>query len=214
MVQLLRFLERAHMTSLTRLMATLFCCFGLLLPRLSQAAPSPDSAPVSPERADAILTRVGAVPARDNTFHEVRNLVTLTRPLESSGTLKWRAPDYLEKLTLSPRREDLVIRGSTVTMMRGTAQPQTLDATRNPALQLLADTLRAPLSGDTALLHRYYHIAVSGTEGGLWTLTLSPATNDVRHFLKQVAIAGTNNAITRLEVIQANGDHQTMTILP
>lgn len=161
---------------------------------------------------DTILARIGAVHERQNRFYEVRVLAVLTKPLESSGTLTWHAPDYLEKLTETPRREDLIIQGESVMVTRGTAQPQTLDATRNPALQLLADTLRAPLSGDLTLLRRYYHVSASGNEASNWTLTFAPAAAEVAKLVQKVSISGINNAITRLEILQANGDSQIITI--
>ncbi|NHO34087.1 LolA-related protein [Acetobacter fallax] len=196
-----------------RLVCALLVLSGIpAFPSLTDTAFAQADLPASSTLADTIISRIGAVHARENRFHEVRILAALTKPLESGGTLKWHAPNYLEKLTKAPRREDLVISGESVTVTRGTAQPQTLDAARNPELQLLADTLRAPLSGDITLLRRYYHISAAGNEGSNWTLTLAPATADVAKLLKKVVITGTNNAITRLEILQANGDSQTITI--
>ncbi|BCI68858.1 outer membrane lipoprotein carrier protein LolA [Acetobacter aceti] len=192
--------------------ALLVLSFGSTVPIMMDRAVAQENLPTSSALADTILSRIGAVHARENRFHEVRVLAALTKPLESNGTLKWRAPDYLEKLTEAPRREDLIINGKSVTVARGAAQPQILDTARNPELQLLADTLRAPLSGNIVLLRRYYHVSASGNEGSSWTLTLVPATADVAKLLKKVVITGTNNAITQLEILQANGDSQTITI--
>lgn len=163
--------------------------------------------------ADAIITGLGQVHQRQNAFHEVRVIGALTQPLDSAGSLSYRAPGHLEKLTLTPRREDLVIEGDMVTIVRGKAAPQTLDASRNPALQLLVDTLRAPLDGDVERLKRSYRLAASG-ELGSWTLELTPANDAVAKQVRTVTLTGRNNAILGLRIVQANGDTQSLTIAP
>ncbi|MBO1324794.1 outer membrane lipoprotein carrier protein LolA [Acetobacter sp. TBRC 12305] len=164
--------------------------------------------------ADAIVTGLGQVHQRQNVFHEERVIGALTQKLESAGNLSYRAPGHLEKLTLTPRREDLVIDGDMVTIARGTAAPQTLDASREPALQLLVDTLRAPLDGDVERLKRAYHLHASGDLGGGWTLEMTPANDDVAKQVRTVTFTGRNNAILGLRIVQANGDTQSLTITP
>ena len=166
------------------------------------------------ELADTIVTGLGQVHQRQNAFQEVRVIAALTRPLESAGTLSYRAPGHLEKLTLTPRREDLVIDGDMVTIARGNAAPQTLEANREPALQLLVDTLRAPLDGDVERLKQSYHLRASGDVGTDWTLELTPADETVAKQVRVVTFTGRNNAILGLRIVQANGDTQSLTISP
>lgn len=127
--------------------------------------------------------------------------------------LIYRHPGFLQKTTEQPRAEDLVINGDVVTISRNHATPQSVDTARVPALRLLADTLRAPLDGDAALLRRYYHIAAT-EQGADWSLLLTPASDKVAQFAKSVTVSGQNNAILRIVLVQANGDTQTMTITP
>lgn len=163
--------------------------------------------------ADELVARLGQVHARQKPFHETRTLAALKTPLESSGVLIYRAPGYLQKTTEQPRAEDLIIAGDSVTISRNHAAPQSVDMARVPALRLLADTLRAPLDGNIAVLRRYYHIAAS-EKGADWTLYLTPATDKVAELAKSVTLSGQNNAILRIVLVQANGDTQTMLIDP
>lgn len=163
--------------------------------------------------ADTLITRLGLVHARQKPFHETRTLAALKAPLESSGVLIYRYPGYLQKTTEQPRAEDLVINGDVVTISRNHGAPQSVDVARVPALRLLADTLRAPLEGNVALLKRSYHMTAS-EHGADWDIDLTPASDNVAKLVRSVTISGQNNAVLRIVLVQANGDTQTMTIAP
>ena len=51
------------------------------------------------------------VPESNATFVEVKTLAMLTRPLRASGRLAYRRPAHLEKITLEPQAESLVVDG-------------------------------------------------------------------------------------------------------
>lgn len=163
--------------------------------------------------ADTVITRLGQVQARHNAFHETRNLAALKTPLESSGTLVYRHPGFLQKTTEQPRAEDLVINGDIVTISRNHGAPQSVDTAKVPALRLLADTLRAPLDGNAALLRQYYTMKAT-EQGADWTIYLTPVSEKIEKFAKSVTITGKNNAILSLVLVQPNGDTQTLTIAP
>lgn len=163
--------------------------------------------------ADTLITRLGQVQARQKPFHETRNLAALKAPLESSGMLVYRHPGYLQKTTEQPKAEDLVINGDMVTISRNHAAPQSIDTAKVPALRLLADTLRAPLDGDAALLRRYYTMTAT-EQGPDWAIYLTPVSEKISKYAKSVTLTGRNNAILRIVLVQANGDTQTLTIAP
>src|SRR5580698_11615298 len=52
-------------------------------------------------------------------FIEQHFLAILKHPVESSGELRYDAPDHLEKRTLLPRPENLVLAGGVLTVERG-----------------------------------------------------------------------------------------------
>src|SRR5580698_4965272 len=51
-------------------------------------------------------------------FIEQQFLAVLRHPIESSGELRYDAPDRLEKRTLKPRAENLVLAGEVLTVER------------------------------------------------------------------------------------------------
>ncbi|MGV4877177.1 LolA-related protein [Acetobacter indonesiensis] len=165
---------------------------------------------VTDDLATQIVTHLGSVSERTEHFHETRELGVLTHPLLSSGVLVFRHPAFLEKETLLPRPETLVIDGDTVSVQRGGHVRHILLA-QNPALALLATTLRAPLAGNMVALRQAYTVTAQG-DMGAWTLTMTPLSEQAHKMVRQVVLSGRNNAVESLKVIQANGDRQTLMI--
>ena len=71
----------------------------------------------------------------------------LKAPVESSGTLIFRAPDLLEKRTVEPQRESVRIEGNVVTYegapLGGNVQKRTFALSDAPLLAALIESLRA-----------------------------------------------------------------------
>ncbi|GAN64046.1 fatty acyl CoA synthetase [Acetobacter indonesiensis NRIC 0313] len=185
--------------------AVLLLCGGFFT-----VAPQAHCETVPDDLATQIVTHLGSVSERTEHFHETRELGVLTHPLLSSGVLVFRHPAFLEKETLSPRPETLVIDGDTVSVQRGGHVRHILLA-QNPALALLATTLRAPLAGNMAALRQAYTVTAQG-DMGAWTLTMTPLSEQAHKMVRQVVLSGRNNAVESLKVIQANGDRQTLMI--
>src|SRR5690348_16196160 len=84
--------------------------FGILLPALLLAAPTPDA-------ADLIARLKRPVPA-STAYTEVRFLHQLTRPLVLRGELDYGGADKLGKRVDAPYRESTTISGDNVTVTR------------------------------------------------------------------------------------------------
>ena len=63
-----------------------------------------------------------AVESSKARFSERKELAILNEPLESSGTLIYRAPDRLEKHTLVPERASMVLEGDRLARMAQAAR--------------------------------------------------------------------------------------------
>ena len=96
-------------------------------------------------------------------------------------------------------------------LTEGNAPPQVIDLGMAPPLRVFIDAIRGPLSGDLGALQRAFVTAVSGTADG-WVLTLVP--RDGARVLRSVRLEGHEDFVSRIEVVQANGDQQVMTISP
>jgi len=143
-------------------------------------------------------------------FVEQHFLAVLKRPIESSGELRYDAPDHLEKRTLLPHQENLVLDGGALTVERG-GHRRVLDLHRYPQIQPFVESIRATLAGDRGALERVYRLEFAGSLPR-WSLTLVPLDRELARVVKQVQIDGSRDQLLRVEVRQPDGDRSLMTL--
>ncbi len=173
-----------------------------------------------PARAESfgpaiLMARLATISERRATFREERTLAALTTPLVSTGRLLYRRPDYLEKDTLWPLRERLVIDGSrlVITDPASNDPPHVVPLDVQPELRALVDSMRAPLAGDLPALRHAFALAITGTLAA-WTLDLTPTDPGVAKVLTSMHLTGQDTWIDNIRTIQANGDITSLQITP
>lgn len=174
-------------------------------------AATPDSAR-PPWTLERLLARIAAHGEGTARFVETRHLSVLTAPLKSSGLLRFRRPDFLEKQVLQPTEELLRVEGNRLTIDDGgPGSPKTMDLDDYPQVLAMIASIRAPLTGDAAMLNRLFQISVGGSERR-WLLALTPRDARVAELLRAVYIRGREDAITVIEIQQRNGDRSELRI--
>jgi hypothetical protein len=143
-------------------------------------------------------------------FIEQQFLAVLDHPVESSGELRYDAPDHLEKRTLLPRPENLVLAGGVLTVERR-GRKHVLDLQRYPQIQPFVESIRATLAGDRSALERIFHVEFAGSVER-WNLVLVPVDRQLARTVKQVQIDGSRDQLHRIEIRQADGDRSLMTL--
>jgi hypothetical protein len=146
------------------------------------------------------------------TFVEEHFLAVLDRPVESSGELLYDAPDHLEKRTLKPKPETVVLEHGVITAHRG-RHTYVLNLSDYPQIVPLIDSIRATLAGDRASLERIFKVTLDGALDH-WKLLLLPSDTAVAKSVKQIRIEGAQDAIHSVEIQQADGDRSLLTIGP
>ncbi|SDQ90078.1 Outer membrane lipoprotein-sorting protein [Burkholderia orbicola] len=146
------------------------------------------------------------------TFTETKTLSIATQPVESSGELMFVAPDHLEKHTLSPKPEHLVVDGDMLTVERNNRK-YTLALARYPELGAFIDSIRATLAGNRFALERVYKVALSG-RGDDWTLTLTPLDSRMLKVVNTITLDGTRDVLRSVAIRQADGDRSVMRLQP
>jgi hypothetical protein len=146
------------------------------------------------------------------TFVEEHFLAVLDRPLESSGELLYDAPDRLEKRTLHPKPETLILEHGVITAHRG-RHTYVLALRDYPQIVPLIDSIRATLAGDRASLEQLFKVTLDGDLES-WKLLLVPSDAAVAKTIKQIRIEGRRDAIHSVEILQADGDRSVLTIGP
>ena len=155
------------------------------------------------------LSQVKSAKAR---FVESRQLAILSAPLESSGTLIYTAPGRLEKHTLAPRAESLVLDGDRLTLEnKAQNQRRSFALQQYPEIWALVERIRSTLAGDLAALQRYYQVGLEGSESQ-WRLTLKPVEPGMQKLVGEIRIGGSGNQVGSVEIIETGGDRSVMTI--
>ena len=144
------------------------------------------------------------------TFVERQYIAILKRPVESSGELFYDAPDRLEKRTLAPKPESLLLEQGTLSVRRG-KRHYALALRDYPQIAPFIDSIRATLAGDLAALERTYTVAFEDGSGD-WTLVLVPRDPKLASLVARLRLAGSADRIREVTVERADGDRSVMTI--
>ena len=145
-------------------------------------------------------------------FTETKYLAIVDKPVQSTGELLFTAPDHLEKRTLSPKAENMVLDGDMLTVERD-GKRYTMPLQNYPELAAFIESIRGTLAGNRQTLERYYKLGLEG-RASRWTLTLTPADSRMAAVISQVRIDGSQDALDRVEIRQADGDRSVMKIRP
>jgi hypothetical protein len=145
-------------------------------------------------------------------FIEQQFLAVLSHPVESSGELRYDAPDRLEKRTLKPHVETLVLSGEVLTVERAHSR-RVMDLHAYPQVLPFVESIRATLAGDRKALERLFRLDFTGSVSR-WTLTLVPLESKVKQSVSQVRIEGAQDQLLKVEIRQPDGDRSLMTLRP
>jgi outer membrane lipoprotein-sorting protein len=143
-------------------------------------------------------------------FVETQFIALLKHPLESTGELFYDAPDRLEKRTLAPKPESLVLDKDTLKIRRGTRQ-YSFSLRAYPQIGPYIESIRATLAGNLAALESTYALKFD-TGADRWTLELVPRDARLVAMIKRIQIAGSRDSIRTIEILRADGDRSVMTI--
>jgi outer membrane lipoprotein-sorting protein len=181
---------------------------GLAPCTLLAAADTPDAS----WSIEHLMQRFAQVKSAKAKFVERRHLRILSAPLESSGTLVYTAPGHLEKQTLAPKPESLVLDGDTLTFEDKTRnRRRTLRLQEYPVIWAFVESIRSTLAGDLQGLNRFYRVGLEGSETD-WRLTLDPRDPAIERMVSRIRIAGSRTSIRSVETAEAEGDRSVMTI--
>ena len=184
----------------------------LLLSVALAASPSVLAAAAAGWGVEQLMQTFAAVKSSQARFVERKYLAILNAPLESSGTLVYVAPARLEKHTLAPRAESLVLDGEDVTITSTEpSQRRTLNLQDYPPIRAFVESIRSTLAGDLATLTRFYRVELVGSEHK-WRLTLKPSEPEMQEVVREIRISGESGSINAIEIMETNGDRSVMTI--
>ncbi len=146
------------------------------------------------------------------TFVERKYLSILKTPLEYSGTLAYNAPSRLEKHTLLPKPESMVLDQDNLVVQSAAAnRKHTLSLQHYPVVWGFVESFRATLAGDIGALNRFYSVTLEG-HAQQWRLILRPLDAQMKSLITEIRISGNLEQIGAIETWESGGDYSVMTI--
>ena len=140
------------------------------------------------------------------SFVEEKFITMLEKPIESSGRLRFIAPDTLEMHTLKPKTEVMFVQGDTLTM-----DHQGIQLQDHPELLAFIDSIRGTLTGNRQMLEQFFSLSLEGSENN-WTLTMLPKQKKVADVIQHILVNGSDNTVTSIDVLKTNHDRSLITI--
>ena len=158
------------------------------------------------------MQRLAQVKNVQAKFVERKHLRILSAPLEFSGTLIYKAPGHLEKHTLLPKPQSLILDQDQLTVEdKSRKQRRTLKLQDYPVVWAFVESIRSTLAGDLQALNRFYKVDLEGSEHQ-WRLLLRPSEPAIQSLVTQIRISGARHNIRAIEIVEAEGDRSLMTI--
>ena len=161
---------------------------------------------------EQLMQRLAQIKSVRGEFVERKYLRILNAPIEFSGTLIYKAPGHLEKHTLLPKPQSLILVEDRLTIEDQTKkQRRTLKLQDYPVAWALVESIRSTLAGDLQALNRFYKVELEGSETE-WRLLLKPSEPAIQSMVNQIRISGAHHSIRVIEIVEAEGDRSVMTI--
>ena len=159
---------------------------------------------------DALMKQLSQHPGGSARFTETKKLSVLDTPVVSSGTLHFSPPDRLEKNTLLPKPESMVLERDRLTLVRE-GKKREIRLQQYPEAMGIVEAIRSTLLGNQSVLRQHYALQLQGTEAN-WRLVLTPSEERTSRWITQILISGKSNQVTTVETLQADGDRSVMAI--
>jgi outer membrane lipoprotein-sorting protein len=179
------------------------CCCALIVPNVAAAFGLPE-----------LMSSLARVEASRAEFTETKTLALLAKPLVLTGRLLYKRPDSLERQTLTPVEERMVVVGSELTLENVTKkQKRTFSLKASPVMWAFVESIRASLAGDQKTLERFYWVKFQG-KATEWVVNLEPRDAAMSEYVQLIRLSGAQDRIERIEVFEKNGDRSDMVIKP
>jgi hypothetical protein len=178
------------------------CAVDLAIPTVA------DAQALTPQVLMQALAQQKAARAK---FVERKYIGFVDQPIESRGELSFTAPDRLEKRTLEPRQESLVLEGETLQVEQAGKRNMTVNLPSHPEAAAFVESIRGTLAGDLASLQKYYSLELSGNLDH-WRLVLVPLQSRMQKIVTRIRMEGTASSVRSIGFDQADGDRSEMQI--
>mgnify|MGYP001591365200 CR=1 FL=1 len=163
------------------------------------------------EQLSQLMHLLGKNKSGKATFVEKKYIGIFDRPIVSTGDLSFVAPDRLEKRTLTPKPESLVLNGDILTIDRPGKRQMRVSLEEHPEVSAFIESIRGTLAGDLSVLQTFYTLQLTGSVEK-WQLVLTPKQQRLSRIFSRICIGGSHADVNTIELDERDGDHSVMVI--
>jgi outer membrane lipoprotein carrier protein LolA len=161
--------------------------------------------------ADALLKSLARPAPAVTPFVEVRYSKLLEQPIVVKGQLEYHEDGTLVRAVKDPFQERTEIKGESVTIARVGKPQKKFSLKRAPELRSMLGGFSAVLGGGRADLEKDFNIGVTG-EPSAWKLSLTPKSQQVGKYVRDIAIEGANDEPRCIIVTQPDDESSLMLV--
>ena len=161
---------------------------------------------------DQLMTDLAGQKGGRARFVEKRHVALLDKPVQASGEMVYSPPDRLEKRTLLPKVETMVLDKDMLSMERD-KRKLTINLQSRPEALAFVDSIRSTLAGNRKSLEQSYALKLQG-ESAQWVLTLVPSEPAIAALLQRITVTGSKSQVRHIEYLQVDGDRSEISIEP
>ena len=179
----------------------------LLLSSLTATAEEPSTG------AEQAWATLASVPALDATFTQEQTRALLSRPLVSSGRIRFEKPSSLRWETTSPSTSVVVMNGTQLWMhVPDLGEPQELNMGDDPRVESLVRGLLVWLDGDLEAVKKNYELTF--VDGPPAVATLVPRDDILRGTVSslQLTLAPDHRWVQQVTITEPDGDTTVLTL--
>jgi len=159
-----------------------------------------------------LMTELATQKGGKAKFVEKKFVSLLDKPVISTGEMTYTAPDKLERRTLTPKVETVLLDKDVLSIERE-KQKLSINLANRPEALAFVDSIRGTLSGNRAALEKNYALHLSG-DLDKWVLTLLPSDQKIAAIVQRITVSGQKNQVRTIEYLQADGDRTFLSIDP
>jgi len=160
-----------------------------------------------------VLQKLSQVKEAQLTFIEHRSSAFLVGEVKLTGSMTYRAPDFIVKLVKTPYSQRIEIDGDQLMIEkitdRGESSTQNYSLTASESLKTIVEGFRATLAGDLAILADSYDIELAG-DMNAWKVVLTPRKEELLSQIEKIAVTGNNDQIKLIETFNTDGDESRL----
>lgn len=145
-------------------------------------------------------------------FVEMHHIALLDKPVQASGEMIYSPPDRLEKRTLLPKAETMVLDKDQLTVERDKRR-LSINLSSQPEALAFVDSIRSTLSGNRRALEQNYTLKLQG-DSSQWVLILVPSDPGIAALLQRITVKGSKSRVLHIEYLQTDGDRSEIAIEP